>query len=112
MTGRIAVVTGAASGMGRLATQRLVASGWTVAAVDLPGPQLEAVSTEIGAISYPCDVTDPEEISSTAEAIVSRFGPVDRLVNAAGIAISGRIEKLSDDSFERSMPVNYLGTVG
>jgi NAD(P)-dependent dehydrogenase (short-subunit alcohol dehydrogenase family) len=111
MPGRTAVVTGAASGMGRLAAQRLTAAGWSVAAVDLPGPGLETLAAKTNAMPHPCDVSDPDQVSSAADAIVGSLGPVDRLVNAAGIAIRGQVEDLSDESFERSMRVNYLGTV-
>jgi NAD(P)-dependent dehydrogenase (short-subunit alcohol dehydrogenase family) len=111
MATRVAVVTGAASGMGRLMTARLTGAGWSVAAVDLPGPQLDAAATETGAAPYPCDVSDDNQLTVTAHFILERFGAIDRLVNAAGIALSGRIEDLPGDAFERSMNVNYLGTV-
>ncbi len=111
MVAGVAVVTGAASGMGKLMTARLVNAGWAVAAVDLPGPGLEAVAAESGASPYPCDVCEDGQVASTARSVSERFGPVDRLVNAAGIAIHGRIEDLPQDAFERSMDVNYLGTV-
>lgn len=113
MVGRVApgvaVVTGAASGMGKLMAARLLQAGWTVAAVDLPGPQLQAAGP--GAIPHPCDVSDGDQVAATARVIVERFGGVDRLVNAAGVALPGRVEELPEDGFERSMNVNYLGTV-
>ncbi|MEB3071475.1 SDR family NAD(P)-dependent oxidoreductase [[Mycobacterium] vasticus] len=108
---RTAVVTGAASGMGRLTAVRLARSGWRVAAVDLPGPQLDAVATETGAVPYPCDVSDAEQVAATADTVIERFGAIDRLVNAAGIAVPGRIEDLASRDFERSVDINYLGTV-
>lgn len=111
MARRLAVVTGAASGMGKLMTARLSQADWAVAAVDLPGPKLDAVAAETGAMPQPCDVSDDRQVRSTAESLVERFGAIDRLVNAAGIALSGRIEDLTDDAFERAMTVNYLGTV-
>jgi len=111
MTGRLAVVTGAASGMGRLTTARPVASGWTVAAVDLAAAQLKTTAAEIGATPYPCDVGDSAQVAATVSEVSERFGAIDRLINAAGIAISGGIEDLSIEAFERSMNVNYFGTV-
>lgn len=111
MASRVAVVTGAASGMGRLAAERLAKAGWAVAAVDLPGPRLDAVAAETGATPHACDVSDHNQVTSAAHCIVEQFGAIDRLVNAAGIAVSGRIEDLPADDFERSMNVNYLGTV-
>lgn len=111
MSAKVAIVTGAASGMGMLMTARLTNAGWAVAAVDLPGPQLDDVAGETGAEPYPCDVADDGQVSAAAQAVLERFGTVDRLVNAAGIARSGRIEDLPASAFERSMDVNYLGTV-
>ncbi|MGO9151888.1 SDR family NAD(P)-dependent oxidoreductase [Mycobacterium sp.] len=111
MATRVAVVTGAASGMGRLMTARLAERGWAVAAVDLPGPQLDAVVAETGAAPHPCDVSDDGQVTAASRAVLDRFGAIDRLVNAAGIAVSGRIEDLPGGAFERSMNVNYLGTV-
>ncbi len=111
MAPRVAVVTGAASGMGRVMTARLTERGWAVAAVDLAGPQLDAVAAETGAAPHPCDVSDDGHVAATSRAVLERFGAIDRLVNAAGIAVPGRIEDLRGDVFERSMNVNYLGTV-
>lgn len=111
MADKVAVVTGAASGMGRLMAGRLANAGWAVAAVDLPGPQLADIAKETGAEPYACDVADGDQVTAATEAVLARFGKVDRLVNAAGIARSGRIEDLSAHAFERSMDVNYLGTV-
>jgi short-subunit dehydrogenase len=111
MASKVAVVTGAASGMGRVAVDRLVAWGFTVAAVDLAGDRLDAVSAETGAAPYRCDVADDAQVTATATSIRERFGAVDRLVNAAGIAVRGRIEDLPSEAFARSMTINYLGTV-
>jgi NAD(P)-dependent dehydrogenase (short-subunit alcohol dehydrogenase family) len=111
MVTRVAVVTGAASGMGRLMTARLAHEGWAVAAVDLPGPRLDAVAAETGAKPHPCDVSDNGQVTFTAHSLLERFGAIDRLVNAAAIALHGRIEDLPHDAFVRSMNVNYLGTV-
>ena len=94
MPERVAVVTGAASGMGKLMTARLRQAGWAVAAVDLPGPKLDAVAAETGATPHPCDVSDDRQVNSTAASLGDQFGAIDRLVNAAGIALSGRIEDL------------------
>lgn len=108
---RVAVVTGAASGIGRVAAARLVADGWAVAAVDLPGAALEQAATELRATAFPCDVSDAEQVSTAADAVRARLGAIDRLVNAAGIATTGRIDALAPEQFARTMAVNYLGTV-
>lgn len=111
MAAKVAVVTGAASGIGHVAATRLVADGWAVAAVDLPGAALEQAATQIGATAFPCDVSDAEQVSTTADAVRARLGAIDRLVNAAGIATAGRIDELAPEQFARTMAINYLGTV-
>lgn len=111
MTRRTAVVTGAASGMGRLMAARLAEAGWNVVAVDLEGAALEAAAAEIGATAIGCDVGHDDQVTRAAEAVLQKFGTVDRLVNAAGIAVSGTVEEVSQHAFWHSMNVNYLGTV-
>ncbi|MGH3556082.1 MAG: SDR family NAD(P)-dependent oxidoreductase [Mycobacterium sp.] len=107
----IAVVTGAASGMGLLAAERLTAAGWQVVAVDLPGERLDGLAGRPGITLQPCDVADHAQVDSAAGVILRQFGHVDRLVNAAGIAVSGRIEDVPAQRFAQVMNVNYLGTV-
>ncbi len=107
----IAVITGAASGLGRLAAQRLVVEGWTVAAIDLPGEALETMAESVGAYAFGCDVGDPEQVRRVRDEVLSRLGGIDRLVNAAGIARPGTVTDVPEDEFARSIRVNYLGTV-
>lgn len=97
--------------MGRCAAERLVRSGWTVAAVDLPGVRLEELGAQAGVTAVPCDVTDAAQVTAASEEVVQRFGGVTRLVNAAGICLRGRIDELPAEAFHQSMAVNYLGTV-
>lgn len=111
MSTNIAVVTGAASGMGRCAAERLIRSGWTVAAVNLPGAGLDELAAQAGVTAHACDVTDAAQVAATSEEVLQRLGHVTRLVNAAGIALRGRIDELPADAFSRSMAVNYMGTV-
>ncbi len=106
-----AVITGAASGMGRLALERLVAAGWTVAAVDLMSPALDELDSVDGVFIYPCDVRDLLQVQAAAAAILESLGRVDRLVTAAGIAVVGRIGTVPTDRFLQAMDVNYAGTV-
>ena len=97
--------------MGRISAIRLAAAGWTVIAVDLPGDRLEELAATTSAIPSPCDVSDAEQVRTLSAGVLDRFGSIDRLVNAAGIAIPGAIEDVSAADFARLMNVNYLGTV-
>lgn len=109
---RVAIVTGAASGMGRAAAIRLARAGAKVAAVDQSAKalkELEASETNISA--FACDVSDSAAVEQAAKEIQSRLGDVERLVNAAGICIVGKTSELPAADFRRVMEVNYMGTV-
>lgn len=88
IAGATALVTGASSGIGASVARALVASGATVALVARRADRLDALAAEIGggrAVPFVCDVRVPEQITATVDAIGTRLGPVDLLVNNAGI---------------------------
>jgi NAD(P)-dependent dehydrogenase (short-subunit alcohol dehydrogenase family) len=109
---RVALVTGAGSGMGRLAAQRLAARDVRVVAVDLNeqglaetgrhAPQIEPVVADVR------DAVHVAEIVGDAE---QRLGPIDRLVNAAAIAPAGSLAEQDLAEIQRVMEVNYFGLV-
>ncbi|CAL9625959.1 bifunctional aldolase/short-chain dehydrogenase [Streptomyces sp. enrichment culture] len=89
---RVALVTGAGSGIGRAVAHRLVAEGACVVVADLNGDNARAVAEELGgadrAVAVTVDVTDEEQIAAAFRAAVLAFGGVDLVVNNAGISIS------------------------
>ncbi|KAA6210858.1 bifunctional aldolase/short-chain dehydrogenase [Streptomyces filamentosus] len=89
---RVALVTGAGSGIGRAIARRLVAEGACVVVADLNGDNATAVAEELGgpdrAVAVTVDVTDEEQIAAAFRAAVLAFGGVDLVVNNAGISIS------------------------
>jgi len=107
-----AIVTGAASGMGRLALERLVARGARVAAVDVNAEALEELAaTSDLIVPIVCDVTDDDAVACAARAMLDELGTVDRLVCAAGLGAGGPI---LDTDLERTallVQVNYVGLV-
>ncbi len=89
MQGRIAVVTGGASGIGRAISLAFAREGARVAVLDLRADAASAVAAEAGtdARGYGCDVADPAAVRQTFAAVAAELGAVDVLVNNAGIAV-------------------------
>jgi len=113
LDGRIAVVTGAASGMGQGAAIKLAAEGAFVELLDRSdaGDTLEQVAAGGGmAAASRCDVTDEAQIASAVQAAAGRHGRIDILVNNAGL-LSGRKpwHELSRDEVNRYLQVNFVG---
>lgn len=99
--GKVAVVTGASSGIGRATVQQLVASGWTVYALARRTDRLYTLYAETGAHPVTCDVTDEHSVRFVAEQILEEQGTIDALVNIAGGAIG--VDKVADGK-----PADYL----
>ena len=113
LAGRVAVVTGAASGMGRATAQRLVAEGMQVCALDIDGDAVQAVAEPIGALGLACDVSDADQVDAAFAQCVDRFGSVDLAHLNAGVGVrwSGDIAELDVAQYHRSVGVNLDGVV-
>lgn len=112
MTVQVAVVTGAASGMGRIFALRMADSGVKVAALDRSKDALQALARKSANIyPYPCDVTDPVLVEETLALAKEQLGPIDRLAHCAAIMPAGRLDSQPLDSVHELMSVNYGGTV-
>lgn len=114
LKGKVAVVTGGASGIGKAIAKALAANGAMVWVLDVDGVACTATAEEItqaggNALSLPCDVANPENVSRTFSSIAAQ-GPIDVLVNSAGIAHVGTITTTSIEDFERIFKVNATGT--
>ncbi len=116
LEGRIALVTGGASGVGRATAQRLAAEGARVAISDLNEEGGRAVAAELGAetLFVRQDVAAADGWPATLAAVQSLLGPLDILVNNAGILIAGTIETLTLAQWQTLQRVNadsvFLGT--
>lgn len=108
---RVAVVTGAAGGMGRRFVDWCLRDGFAVAAVDLPSERLDALAELAGVTTYPLDVTDLVGVEATAREIVADLGGIDRLVTAAGIARGALVGELATAEAAKVVQVNLLGTI-
>ncbi len=105
---RVALVTGASSGIGRAAAVRLAADGFRVALVARRAGRLQDVAAGIGADAFAitADLTEDGAPQHVVDATVERFGSLDVLVNAAGILVAGSIESTSLPAWDQTMAAN------
>jgi NAD(P)-dependent dehydrogenase (short-subunit alcohol dehydrogenase family) len=113
--GRVAVVTGAASGLGRAIALGLADAGADLALADVAGDALEEVrlrAEESGrrTVAQRVDVTRPDDVSAFHARTIETFGRVDILVNSAGITQRMPAEEFDFDAWERILAVNLTGT--
>jgi NAD(P)-dependent dehydrogenase (short-subunit alcohol dehydrogenase family) len=110
---RVAVVTGAASGIGRAAATRLRADGWAVVAVDRDADRLAWVDAtgDAGLVSCSADVSADAGNAEIVAAALDRFGRLDGVVLNAGVASSGSLESQSMDEVDRVLGVNLRGVM-
>lgn len=112
MRGKVALVTGAGSGMGRLATWRLASEGVEVAAVDVDATGLGRTAAHAPQVHpMEADVSDADSLAQVVQEAGAALGPLDRVVHAAAIAPSGRLVEQDPGEMARIMSVNYVGTV-
>jgi NAD(P)-dependent dehydrogenase (short-subunit alcohol dehydrogenase family) len=112
LSGKVALVTGAARGIGFETARTLAGRGARVAVNDLDGPATEAAAKLIGGetLAVPADVTDREEMAATVKAVVERFGGLDVVVANAGVAPpSTTMRSIDPDVFERTLEIDLLG---
>lgn len=111
--GEVVLITGAASGMGRLAAQRMAKGGAKVAAIDLNEEGLrQTASADPERIRvYPQDVTDVRGVSELVARIEREQGAIDRVYNAAAIMPTGLLLDQSPELINRITEINYFGTV-
>lgn len=112
--GRIAAVTGAASGLGKAISQELARAGARIALLDVNQTNLDTVAAEFKsrgetAVAVPCDVATDNSVKSAAEAVFKAFGGCDILVNNAGILRPGNLETLSIADWDAMMNINLTG---
>lgn len=106
---RVAVVTGAAGGMGRAISRKLRADGWSVAGFDIDEAGLEAVGQELGEGFEPrrLDLLDVGAIAAAFRDIGARHGGLDALVNNAGTCFMSAFPAIPPDELDRQMALNF-----
>ena len=106
---KIALVTGAASGMGRIYSRRLADSGYQVAIIDLNEQGLQETASTGGSFSsYVCDISNDQAVSDVITAIESDLGEVDYAVHCAAIMPATSVMNEQMDSLRRLTDINYF----
>ena len=111
LKGRTAIITGAASGMGAAEATRFVEEGANVIIADIDQDAGNQLASTLGKASafHQLDVCDEEGWNKICSFAEERFGPVEVLVNNAGIIVWGGVSTTSEDTFRRAMDVNCIG---
>ncbi len=108
--GEVVLVTGGASGMGRLASRRMAEAGARVAALDVNAEGLRATAEgHEGIATHAADVSDARAVETLVREIEAELGPIDRVYNAAAIMPTGFVLDQDIDTIRRTMDVNYGG---
>jgi rhamnulose-1-phosphate aldolase/alcohol dehydrogenase len=114
LTGKIALVTGAGSGIGRAIAARLREEGAVVAVADVDGDSANTVSEALGAgdhaIGIQADVSDERAVQASIDRVVTRFGGVDIVVNSAGLSISKALLETTVEDWDRQHDVMARGS--
>ncbi len=110
LDGKVAVITGAGSGMARASARVFVREGARVLAADISGREQETAA-ELGAavVAFRCDVTSEADVEAMFAAAVEAFGRVDAVLNVAGIASGGRLADVTLAEYDRIMAVDLQG---
>lgn len=114
ISGQVAIVTGAGSGLGEATARALAAKGARVALLDIQIERAEAVAKDIGGVAVRCDVSGGESAEAAVAQAAERLGAARILVNCAGIALGiktvGKDGPHPLESFRKTIEINLIGT--
>jgi NAD(P)-dependent dehydrogenase (short-subunit alcohol dehydrogenase family) len=112
LDGKVAVITGAGSGMAKASVEVFVREGAKVVAADFSGAEKDtAAEVGDGVLPVHCDVTKEAEVEAAVRAAVEEFGRLDAVLNVAGIAEGVRIVDITEEHYERTMDVDLRGVL-
>src|SRR3954452_14744838 len=111
LSGKVVAITGAARGIGRATAEACLRAGWKVAIADLDLALTEETARAIGAEAFTVDVTDRDAFAAFLDDVEQRLGPIDVLVNNAGIFFLGPYAEEPPEHTVRMVEVNVLGVM-
>ncbi|MBT2187342.1 SDR family NAD(P)-dependent oxidoreductase [Sphingobium nicotianae] len=111
LAGKVAVITGGASGIGRALAEAMLAEGMQVMIADIEAGRLEQAATELGVTGVPTDVSDPDQVAALAGRAVAQFGTVHIMCNNAGIGPMAPVVDLTLRDWQWMIDVNIKGVV-
>ncbi|MEW9899693.1 3-oxoacyl-ACP reductase FabG [Chitinivorax sp. PXF-14] len=114
LNGKISIITGAANGIGKATALKFSAEGATVVVCDLNLEAVAGVVEEIKAAGgkaegFVVNVTNRQQIADMVAAVKEKYGRIDSLVNNAGIVADARLQKMTDEQFDRVIDINLKG---
>jgi NAD(P)-dependent dehydrogenase (short-subunit alcohol dehydrogenase family) len=111
MAGKVALVTGGASGMGRIIALRLAGRGAEVAIFDVNAQGLEETAAEHANIRpFSCDISSLEDVETKVAQVATELGPIDHVVHAAALMPGHKLMDHTHEGMERLFQINYFGT--
>jgi 3-oxoacyl-[acyl-carrier protein] reductase len=115
LAGKVAIVTGGAQGIGFATVEKFLEDGAVVALCDVKQEAIDAALRELAASGgsvrgYVVDVTRRDQIDAMVASVKAQHGRIDVLVNNAGITLDARLQKMSDEQFDKVIAVNLKGT--
>ena len=111
LQGRVAVITGGASGIGLATARGLRARGASLVLADIEQGPLDAAARELDALGVVCDVRSKASVDALADAAYSRFGRADIVFHNAGVAVGGPMVEMTHADWEWLMAVNLWGPI-
>jgi NAD(P)-dependent dehydrogenase (short-subunit alcohol dehydrogenase family) len=109
MRGKVALVTGAGSGIGEAVVRRFAAAGATIGIVGRRPEPLDRLAEDTGAIPLPCDVADPAAVRSAIGHLLDQTGGLDIVVNNAAITGQGSVDQIDEATWQQVMGINVNG---
>ncbi len=111
LEGKVAIITGGSSGIGKAVAERYVEEGMDVVIADVDEERGEEVADEVGCTFMKCDVSSYENVEEVVEETVEEFGKLDVMVNNAGIGSVNTIEEMDMEEYEQIRSVDLDGVV-